>query len=158
MSPDFNMHLIAGKHLAGALVKDDLPQACGPKTIGKVDLSSATLLQAERLLGVASERIEALLAARFQEYRVGQFRYDIRLLYAVKTGFDMPLADPRKVAEAKELWEKLNSDESVSATVTDRRPLVYTTDIFKFPDHRIPKFGAREHACDYVCSRLKEKI
>lgn len=158
MSPDFNMHLIAGKHLAGALGKDDPPEACGPKTIGKVDLSSATLLQAERLLGVASERIEALLAARFQEYRVGQFRYDIRMLYAVKTGFAMPLADPRKVAETKALWELLSSDKPVAAAVQDRRPLVYTTDIFKFPDHRIPKFGAKEHACDYVRSQLKEKI
>lgn len=158
MSPDFDMHLIAGKHLAGALGKDDPPEACGPKTVGKVDLSSATILQAERLLGVAADRIEALLASRFQEFRVGQFRYDIRMLYAIKTGSAMPLADPRRVAETKALWEKLSSEEPVSSVVTDRRPLVYTTDIFKFPDHRIPKFGAKEHACDYVRSRLEEKI
>lgn len=158
MSPDFNMHLIAGKHLAGVPGQNELPEACGPKTVGKADLSSATLLQAERLLGVAADRIEALLASRFQAFRVGQFRYDIRMLYAVKTGFAMPLADPCKVAETKALWDKLASDKPVCAAVQERRPLVYTADIFKFPEHRIPKFGAKEHACDYVRSRLKEKI
>ena len=96
MSPDFNMHLIAGKHLAGVLGQNELPEAYDPKTVGTADLSSATLLQAERLLGVAADRIEALLASRFQAFRVGQFRYDIRVLYAVKTGFAMPLADPCK--------------------------------------------------------------
>lgn len=141
-----------------AAIAESDPWSALPDKAGNTVLRTATVLQAAKLLGTDKAHVEAVLRRQFHEFSGGQYRYDIRLLYALKQGTDVTSVGRSDLAEAKRCLKALTAKKVPAPTFEGESvPYEYVENMFGDPP-LIPKFATEDDAARWVRVKAYEEI